>query len=413
MRCELLALEVTKGRKVLRGRYVLSTPRSTVEQRIRRCDVSNSRYNFSVKPVAAVLSRHSLHHTGSLERPSEDGLAAFRSALMLALFGNFLGLFIESALWLLLGFAGRSDQGMGARRSLWPANLQPGRSSTVKAAIGAPPLCSWCYPGRMGLRRSGASKCNDGVLISTPETGVDSVSVSYALSDLLWHIRPVAHCEPSWPVSLLGAIRKEAPAAAEEQHAAAAKLPMNQHNRHHGDNDFCGLRFTFVDLLQDITKWLLIGLGCAALIKTFVPQEFLLQWGDGLLAFIVMAAIGCRCTSVPRHRHRLQRVIVFGFSPGAVLVFMLVGPATNIATGFGETRAGRRALYSYLGSVVGVGFAFGYLTNASSANLGLASWRNLNAMAMTHSWLGCAAALLALLMLRSMPSRWSRPATAV
>ena len=143
----------------------------------------------------------------------------------------------------------------------------------------------------------------------------------------------------------------------------------------------------------------------------------MLQWGDGLLAFIVMAAIGvpmyiCATASTP-----IAAGLLFsGVSPGAVLVFMLVGPATNIATvALVKRELGRRALYAYLGSVVGVGFAFGYLTNALAANLGLAFVAQPElAMAMTHSWLGySAAALLALLMLRSMLSRWSRPATAV
>ena len=139
-----------------------------------------------------------------------------------------------------------------------------------------------------------------------------------------------------------------------------------------GDKLLAAWRFTFVDLVQDISRWLLIGLGCAALIKTLVPQEFLLQWGDGFLAFVVMAAIG-----VPMY------ICATAFTPIAVvcrlfsgvspvpLVFMLVGPATNIATAvLSEKRAGRRALYAYLGSVVGVGFAFGYLTNALAARRG-------------------------------------------
>ena len=57
-----------------------------------------------------------------------------------------------------------------------------------------------------------------------------------------------------------------------------------------------------------------------------------------------------------------------GVSPGATLVFMLVGPATNIATiGLVKRELGNRALAAYLGSVVGVGFAFGYLTNYLAA----------------------------------------------
>ena len=83
------------------------------------------------------------------------------------------------------------------------------------------------------------------------------------------------------------------------------------------------------------------------------------------MAFVVMALIGvpmyiCALASTP-----IAAGLLFsGVSPGATLVFMLVGPATNIATmGLVKRELGNRALAAYLGSVVGVGFAFGYLTN--------------------------------------------------
>ena len=111
-----------------------------------------------------------------------------------------------------------------------------------------------------------------------------------------------------------------------------------------------GLRFTFVDLIRDIALWLLIGLALAALIKTYVPNEFLVQWGDGFLAFVVMALVGvpmyvCATASTP-----IAAGLLFsGVSPGAALVFMLVGPATNIATvALVKSELGNRALTAYL-----------------------------------------------------------------
>ena len=344
---------------------------------------------------------------------------------MLELFSNFLELFIESAPWLLLGFAVAGVIKAWVPEDLLASQLgKPGLGSTVKAAlIGAPlPLCSCgVIPAAMGLRRSGASKgATTAFLISTPETGVDSVSVSYALlGPFMALIRPIAAVSSAIAAGILVGRDQEsgASAAVEEATCCSKSAPAPTQSAPWRQRLFAAWRFTFVDLLQDISKWLLIGLGCAALIKTFVPQEFLLQWGDGLLAFIVMAAIGvpmyiCATASTP-----IAAGLLFsGVSPGAVLVFMLVGPATNIATvALVKRELGRRALYAYLGGVVGVGFAFGYLTNALAANLGLAFVAQPElAMAMTHSWLGySAAALLALLMLRSMLSSWSRPATAV
>ena len=111
---------------------------------------------------------------------------------------NFLALFVESAPWLLLGLLVA-----GVMHELVPVSFlekhmgSASFSSISKAAvIGAPlPLCSCgVIPAALGLRRSGASKSSTiSFLVSTPETGVDSVSVSYALLGPLYAIvRPIA-----------------------------------------------------------------------------------------------------------------------------------------------------------------------------------------------------------------------------
>ncbi|MDP6199090.1 MAG: permease, partial [Porticoccaceae bacterium] len=99
---------------------------------------------------------------------------------------NFIALFIEAAPWLMLGLTVA-----GVIKVLVPSQLMathlgdPGPKATVKAALfGAPlPLCSCgVIPAALGLRRSGASKAaTTSFLISTPETGVDSISISYAM----------------------------------------------------------------------------------------------------------------------------------------------------------------------------------------------------------------------------------------
>lgn len=342
-----------------------------------------------------------------------------------AFFLNFVSLFADSAPWLLLGFAVA-----GIVKALVPEDLlanqlgQPGIKSTVKAAlIGAPlPLCSCgVIPAAIGLRRSGASKsATTAFLISTPETGVDSVAVSYALlGPFMAVIRPIAAIISAIVAGIFvgqgnqphaeGLIKndlKPEPCCSVERGEPKNIVSWS-------DKLMAAWRFTFVDLVGDITKWLLIGLGCAAFIKTLVPQEFLVHWGDGFIAFMVMAAIGvpmyiCATASTP-----IAAGLLFsGVSPGAVLVFMLVGPATNIATvALVRSELGKRALYAYLGSVVGVSFAFGYLTNALASSWGLAFVaRPEVGFDMSHGWIAYTASLvLAALMLRSLLSSW-RPA---
>lgn len=321
------------------------------------------------------------------------------------LLNNFISVFIASAPWLMLGLLVA-----GLMKALVPTELlsrhlgKSNYSAAIKAALlGAPlPLCSCgVIPAAMGLRRSGASKAaTTSFLISTPETGVDSISITYAmLGPFMAIIRPIAaivsaiaagvwvsiyeqheqtkssccssKSEPE-TTSCCSSKSKPEPettsccsssSSKEETSCCSSKAiaPTNSIIK----QLIAGVRFTFVDLIRDISLWLLIGLGLAAVIKTFVPIETLTAWGDGLLAFIVMAAIGvpmyiCATASTP-----IAAGLLFsGVSPGAILVFMLVGPATNIATiGLVKKELGNHALTAYLSSVVITGFAFGYLTN--------------------------------------------------
>lgn len=350
----------------------------------------------------------------------------------MALLSNFLELFVESAPWLLLGLLVA-----GLMKSFIPADFlarhlgKPGFASTVKAALlGAPlPLCSCgVIPAALGLRRNGASKAaTTSFLISTPETGVDSVSISYAmLGPFMAIVRPIAAIVSAITAGILvGKDEAHGPATPHPEsessccaskksgaimvgHAHAPEKPLAQipNSESLQQKLKTGLQFTFIDLVRDITLWLLLGLAFAAIIKTFVPTEFLAQWGDGFMAFVVMALIGvpmyiCATASTP-----IAAGLLFsGVSPGAVLVFMLVGPATNVATvGLVKRELGNRALAAYLGGVVGVGFAFGFLVNH------LAERWNMDFMAQAqhaHALLNAplaytASAILAALMLYSL-----------
>lgn len=293
------------------------------------------------------------------------------------LIDNFIDLFVESAPWLLLGLFVAGIMKVFVPSQLMAKHLgEPGVMSTVKAALfGAPlPLCSCgVIPAAVGLRRSGASKAaTTSFLISTPETGVDSISISYAmLGPFMAIVRPIAAITSAIVAGVLvgkddtpvNPTPASCPSVDEEDACCASKAEPAEDSL--TEKLKAGMRFTFVDLIRDIALWLLIGLTFAALITTYVPNEFLTQWGDGFLAFVVMAIVGvpmyvCATASTP-----IAAGLLFsGVSPGAALVFMLVGPATNIATvALVKKELGNRALSAYLSSVVGVGFAFGYLTN--------------------------------------------------
>jgi hypothetical protein len=93
------------------------------------------------------------------------------------------------------------------------------------------------------------------------------------------------------------------------------------------------LSYAGAELLDDISKWLAFGIVLAGIMLTFIPPDWLAQWGGGLTAMLVMLVVGvpmyiCAVASTPV----AAGFLLAGVSPGAVLVFLLVGPATNIAS---------------------------------------------------------------------------------
>ncbi len=326
---------------------------------------------------------------------------------------NFLALFTESAPWLLMGLFLA-----GVMKYLLPVGLLERhmakddlRSVTKAALIGAPlPLCSCgVIPAAVGLRRAGASpSATVSFLIATPETGVDSIAISYALlGPFMAVIRPISAIASAITAGILVmfAPKKtaiEAPKSS-STHAKKSCCGSNKNSEKEQRNSplsatqiMAGIwHFSTGKLLQDITKWLLIGLVLAAGVKTWVPTEFLTQWGDGFVAMLAMALIGipmyiCASASTPL----AAGFLAAGVSPGAVLVFMLAGPATNLATmGMIKQELGKSVMLIYVATILVTSILFGYLTN------GLVSEFNFTVHTvaasgheMSHSWLYIAAA---------------------
>ncbi|MDO6539955.1 SO_0444 family Cu/Zn efflux transporter [Alteromonas stellipolaris] len=386
---------------------------------------------------------------------------------LMLLVQNFISLFMESAPWLLLGLLVA-----GVMHELVPVSFlerHMGSSSiasiTKAAVIGAPlPLCSCgVIPAAIGLRRSGASKPSTiSFLVSTPETGVDSVSVSYALLGPLYAIvRPIAAIVSAIYAGLM--VRwfdGDKPHKAEHEHANNhSHANAHKHSDIHSDNVSCCsseasaaseqveatslnqeqtsccaseqpttsccddtpatsaelakqsnkltqvFRYASGKLLEDIVVWLLIGLALAAAIKTWVPTDFLTQWGDGVIAMLVMAIIGipmyiCATASTPL----AVGFLAAGLSPGAVLVFLMAGPATNVSTmGMIKQEMGFRTLCLYLFSVITASIGFGYLLNYAVSALSLEGLIHMESQLHSHGaniqalYAACAILLAALM----------------
>ena len=441
------------------------------------------------------------------------------------LLANFIDLFLDSAPWLLLGLVLAGMLKMFVPMAWMQKQLGGhGFKTTVKAAVlGAPlPLCSCgVIPAAVGLRRSGASKAaTTSFLVSTPETGVDSVTVSYVLlGPFMAIVRPIAavisaivagllvgrdddipaetqpkvkesgevsssccvskneaskkavNMTPMAAEPLLSSVKpasttccssktkaekpevssccssKEKAEEPEVSSCCSSKAKIeapkasccsSQTNEVNGENESCcestkdvatelkgtsvinrigkGLHFAATDLVRDTTVWLLIGLFFAALVQTYVPGDFMAKWGDGILAMLVMVLISipmyiCATASTPI----AAGLLLAGVSPGAVLVFMLAGPATNIATlGVVTKELGKRALFGYLGGVLGVALVSGILVNYLVATFGfevmpqIGEQHNLLPSVVVYTSGVVLAILMLKVLLEKLPKNWWR-----
>ncbi|MGN7610551.1 SO_0444 family Cu/Zn efflux transporter [Magnetococcales bacterium HHB-1] len=379
--------------------------------------------------------------------------------MFIDLLTNTWHIILESAPWLILGFivAGLMKAWVPAdRMQQWLG--KPGPGSVIRAAlIGAPlPLCSCgVIPAALGLRRAGASKgATTSFLISTPETGVDSMAISYALlGPFMAIVRPIAALFSAILAGLLVDRFADAPEKALKK-APVQSIPIRSmppiaikaQNRepcedqcgcdtdkkptiipiaapitfrkpdHEPCEDQCGcdtnkkptiipiaapitsckpddksssqcgcdtqeetpsppgfltktksgILYAFTNILDGIVFWLGLGLLLAGVVTTLVPPQMLAEWGSGLSAMLMMILVGipmyiCATASTP-----VAAALLFaGVSPGATLVFLLAGPATNMATlAVVGREMGRKALIGYLSGIVIGSLSFGFLVDS-------------------------------------------------
>ncbi|MBI9081169.1 MAG: SO_0444 family Cu/Zn efflux transporter [Pseudodesulfovibrio sp.] len=289
--------------------------------------------------------------------------------------------------------------------------------SVLKAAvIGVPlPLCSCgVLPAALGLRRQGASKgATTAFMISTPETGVDSMAVTYALIDpIMTVIRPVA---ASITAIFAGVLVNAFPEKEREP------LPMSGVVAHaHGssgcgcDHGSCstngrsslfskfrfGMSYAFGEMISDIGRWLLVGVVLAGVISTIIPDNALDQYvGTGFLSYLVMLVVAlplyvCATASTPIAASLLLK----GLSPGAALVFLLAGPATNGATITVMLKTmGKRAAGLYVFSIMICSLVLAWATDSLYIALGLDIRAVVSEVGETlPEWVGVASALIIL-----------------
>jgi uncharacterized membrane protein YraQ (UPF0718 family) len=250
--------------------------------------------------------------------------------------------------------------------------------SVFKAAfLGIPiPLCSCgVLPAAASLKKQGANNgATTAFLISTPESGVDSIAITYALLD---PIMTVARPLVAFFTAAAAGVAENALGPAKDGSTTPPDLtcPVDaccdgescspeEHEQHHtfGERIRAGLGYAITELWSDLAGWFFIGLLLAGLITAIIPDDIFSRYlGGGLQSMLLMLAVGiplyiCATASTPI----AAALILKGVSPGAALVFLLAGPATNVTSLtvlFGIL--GKRATAIYLATIAISAVIFG------------------------------------------------------
>jgi len=261
-------------------------------------------------------------------------------------------LLLEASVYILFGMLIGGLLKVFLNPSFVADHLGKGRfSSVIKAALfGIPiPLCSCgVLPAAASLKKQGANNgATTAFLISTPESGVDSIAITYALLDPIMTVaRPIS----AFITAVAAGISENLLQTQKEKDwkrvidrscpidncCDGNECPPEEHAQHHsfGEKLRAGLKFAVDDLWGDLAGWFFAGLLLAGIIAAIIPQELMTRYlGGGLHSMLIMLLVGipmyiCATASTPV----AAALILKGVSPGAALVFLLVGPATNVTS---------------------------------------------------------------------------------
>ncbi len=237
--------------------------------------------------------------------------------------------------------------------------------SVIKATLlGVPlPLCSCgVIPVAASLRRHGASKgATTAFLISTPQTGVDSILATWGLLGPFFAVfRPLA----ALITGIFGGLMVSATDPDDTTRiAVSSSQAVNSASLSIGEKVQAALSYAFVTLPSEIARALIIGIIIAGLLSTFLSGDAIAAWiGNYHITMLIMLALGipvyvCSTSSIPI----ALAFIKMGVSPGAAFVFLISGPATNAAAISVVWKIlGRASAVIYIATVVFGSLAGGY-----------------------------------------------------
>lgn len=332
--------------------------------------------------------------------------------ILLGLAGETWHLLLEMAPYLLFGFFVAGVLHLFLPRNKVSKHLAEGDSkSVVKAALlGIPlPLCSCgVIPVAAHLKKQGANKGPlQSFLVSTPTTGVDSIFATYSLLGILFAVvRPIAALFSGLMAGFItNSSTEPEPIQASQTFECPICPDRTPHTHTMREKTVHMFKYAFFELIEDIGKWIALGIVVGGVIGYFVPTEFIHKYlGNPFLAYPLMLLIGipmyvCATGSIPM----VAPLILKGMTPGAGLVFLFAGPATNTATlSFVAGEMGKKSLITYLASIIVGSLLFGLLIdliwNISGQDVRLIS----GGMQMLPNWVNISSAvILSILILRT------------
>lgn len=289
---------------------------------------------------------------------------------------------MEAAPWLLLGFlfAGLLKTFVPSEVILRYVGRGNIRSILTATVIGIPlPLCSCgVIPTGIALYQQGASRAATlAFLVATPATTVTAIVITLAL--LGWKFT-VAYVIAAFVVAIVTGLlallflkEKSQPPSFDDPGCSSeagsnpaecgceVTVAGRQGLRERIESAF---RYGFVEMVEDIGLWIIVGLLAAAIISALVPAEYIGEYmGNSLIALLIMAVVAvpiyiCSTASVPF----VAALIIAGMNPAAGLVFLILGPATNLSTILVVGKSmGRSTLTLYLASILVVSIVIAYL----------------------------------------------------
>ncbi len=309
--------------------------------------------------------------------------------MLIAILESFWRFLLEAAPWLLLGFlfAGLMSTFIPSQVILRYVGRGNVRSILAATLIGIPlPLCSCgVIPTGIALHRQGASRAATiAFLVATPATTITAIIITVAMLGWRFTVLYVAAAVAVAIITGLAALvlLREGPRQAVANTAACGCVEGSDCCESAAPGCTCGsqwacgvhgfwervratFRYGFVDMVGDIGHWIVIGLAAAAVLTALIPQHVIGEYlGGGLLSLVIVALVAapsyvCSTATVPF----VAAMVAGGMDPSAGLVFLILGPATNLSTILVVGRSmGKGAVALYLGCVlvlsVGVAYVF-------------------------------------------------------